>query len=52
MNVCSTPQQALINNVKKYAHLKQNENTDEIAEYKKEKQVTRVQEKTLDLALQ
>lgn len=37
MNVCNTLQQALINNVKKYAHLKHNENMDEIAEYKKER---------------
>lgn len=32
MNVCNTLQQALINNVKEYAHLKHSENTDEIAE--------------------
>lgn len=37
MNVCNTLQQALINNVKKYAHLKHNKNMDEIAEYKKER---------------
>lgn len=53
MNVCNTLQQALINNVKKYAHLKHNKNMDEIAEYKKERNGnTSARKKTLNPALQ